>query len=116
MFFNTNVLGLLALVASATAYTTTCQTSGASPSVGDARNLANQISGTACGGGAGGSACTVRYQSGSASLNVCGPTTPVYCQSMRDAVNQLINDCGSGDKVGGTVRLNDSFRFDLFHS
>ncbi|KIY60609.1 hypothetical protein CYLTODRAFT_460627 [Cylindrobasidium torrendii FP15055 ss-10] len=113
----TRTITLLVLVASAmAAYETTCQTSGSSPSTGDARSLLSQIGGTACGGGAGGSACTVRYTSGSAALNVCGPETPVYCQSMHDAVEQLINNCGSGDKVGGSVKMNDSFHFDLFHS
>ncbi|KIY66342.1 hypothetical protein CYLTODRAFT_444725 [Cylindrobasidium torrendii FP15055 ss-10] len=122
MLFNT--ISLLALVASATAYyPPTCQTSSSSPNIGDARSLLDKISGKYCANGVGGNFnCKLAYQSGTASLNVCGgdPILPIECSHMHDALNQLILECNDlnsqGPKVGGSVKLNDKTRLDLFHS
>ncbi|KAJ7221464.1 hypothetical protein GGX14DRAFT_558958 [Mycena pura] len=117
-------------VATLVSRSVTCQTSGASPSTGDAQAAAEFIQGLnqdCCNFNNVGSHCTTMHNSGSAAVGICGDPKSGFlsdtCGPCSDAGNGLLDiadSCSSGGKSGGLCdfaqAISPGITLILFHS
>ncbi|KAK7026543.1 hypothetical protein R3P38DRAFT_2483321, partial [Favolaschia claudopus] len=104
-----------------------CETSGGSPSTGDAQAASQFIQGlghanSCCQNNQGGSWCTTMYCTGSACVGICNNTPGVnfpgcdFCDDVGNGLLDLSNSCSSGGRSGGQVDLPFDLHAILFHS
>ncbi|KAJ7494447.1 hypothetical protein B0H11DRAFT_2277185 [Mycena galericulata] len=103
-----------------------CQTSGGSPTTGDAIAAAQYIqhldpATTCCQNNLGGSLCTTMWCVGTACVGICsnGAFSFPGCDTCLDAGNGLLdiaNSCSSGGLSGGYADAPYDLRLILFHS
>ncbi|KAJ7495293.1 hypothetical protein FB451DRAFT_1387334 [Mycena latifolia] len=102
-----------------------CETSGGSPTTGDAIAASQHIqslgSQPCCQTNSDGSLCTTMWCSGSACVGICSndPSSIFSCDSCQDAGNGLLdiaNSCSSGGLSGGWADAPSGLHLILFHS
>ncbi|KAJ7248713.1 hypothetical protein C8J57DRAFT_1522192 [Mycena rebaudengoi] len=96
-----------------------CETSGGSPFTRDVADAINSFNGVdKCQQtNPGGSFCTTMGCRGSACVGVCGPfLLSSSCQEAHNGLFDTLNNCQSGDRVGGWCDGPNFLRFIMFHS